>query len=55
MAIQLLRGDANKIKAKNPVLEAGQPCVELDTGQMKVGDGTTAYNSLPYVGGGWMS
>lgn len=51
MAIQMLRGTKSAITAENPVLLAGQPCVELDTGQMKVGNGTTAYNSLPYVGG----
>lgn len=52
MAIQFLRGESDKIKAENPVLASGQPCIELDTGQMKVGNGTDAYNSLPYVGGG---
>ena len=51
MAIQMLRGTKSAITTENPVLLAGQPCVELDTGQMKVGNGTTAYNSLPYVGG----
>nr|WP_278548404.1 hypothetical protein [Catenibacterium mitsuokai] len=50
MAIQFLRGTKSAIAAENPVLLAGQPCVETDTGQMKVGNGTTAYNSLPYVG-----
>lgn len=52
MAIQFLRGTKSAIAAENPVLLAGQPCVETDTGQMKVGNGTTAYNSLPYVGSG---
>ena len=47
----MLRGTKSAITTENPVLLAGQPCVELDTGQMKVGNGTTAYNSLPYVGG----
>lgn len=52
MAIQFLRGTKSAIATENPVLLAGQPCVETDTGQMKVGNGTTAYNSLPYVGSG---
>lgn len=52
MAIQFLRGTKSAIEAENPILLAGQPCVELDTGQMKIGNGTTAYNSLPYVGAG---
>lgn len=50
MAIQFLRGTKSAITAENPVLLAGQPCFETDTGQMKVGNGTAAYNSLPYVG-----
>lgn len=50
MAIQFLRGTKSAITAENPVLLAGQPCVETDTGQMKIGNGSTAYNSLPYVG-----
>ena len=52
MAIQFLRGTKSAITADNPVLLAGQPCLETDTGQMKVGNGTAAYNSLPYVGSG---
>jgi len=36
----------------NPILLAGEPGVELDTGQMKVGDGIRRWNSLPYVGTG---
>lgn len=36
----------------NFVLLAGEPGTETDTGQMKVGDGVTPWNLLPYVGGG---
>ena len=32
---------------KNPVLAEGEPCFELDTGKLKIGNGTTAYNDLP--------
>ena len=34
---------------KNPVLADGEPCFELDTGKLKIGNGTTAYNDLPYI------
>lgn len=34
----------------NPVVGEGVLCVEQDTGVVKVGDGTSPYNSLPSVG-----
>lgn len=34
---------------KNPVLAEGEPCFELDTGKLKIGNGETAYNDLPYI------
>ena len=34
---------------KNPLLAEGEPCFELDTGKLKIGNGTTAYNDLPYI------
>ncbi len=34
----------------NPVLSHGEPGCELDTHQLKMGDGVTAWNDLPYVG-----
>lgn len=36
----------------NPVLEQGEPAVELDTGKMKIGDGERPYVELPYTGTG---
>ena len=36
---------------KNPVLAEGEPCFELDTGKLKIGNGTTAYKDLPYING----
>lgn len=33
----------------NPVLEQGEPAVELDTGKMKIGDGEHPYIALPYT------
>jgi hypothetical protein len=34
--------------AQNPVLMAGEPGVESQTGNLKIGDGRTAWNTLPY-------
>ena len=50
--IQLLRGTAEALAAKNPVLLAGELGLETDTGRFKFGDGTAAWNSLSYAGGG---
>ena len=33
------------------VLLAGEPAFETDTGQLKIGNGVSAYIDLPYVGG----
>lgn len=48
--IKLKRGQSASWKQKNIVLMAGEVGVELDTHQIKVGDGKTAWNELPYVG-----
>ena len=34
----------------NPILTAGEPGVETDTRRLKVGDGVTRWNLLPYIG-----
>ena len=47
---QLRRDTAANWLATNPVLKAGEPGVETDTGQMKVGDGIRSWSQLPYVG-----
>ncbi len=36
----------------NPVLNEGEPGIETDTLKMKVGNGTSSWNSLDYVGAG---
>ena len=36
----------------NPILLTGEPGVVLDTGQLKIGNGTDNWNSLPFVGCG---
>ena len=49
--IQLRRDTAANWSTNNPTPSAGEPCFETDTGKLKIGDGITAYNSLPYQGG----
>lgn len=44
------RGSADRWKELNPILAAGEPGCELDTNQLKIGDGKTAWINLPYVG-----
>lgn len=46
--IQYRRDTAAAWTAANPILSAGEPAVETDTKRRKIGDGTTAWNSLPY-------
>jgi hypothetical protein len=43
------RQTASAIAASNPVLAAGEFGIETDTGRMKIGDGSTAWNSLAYA------
>ena len=45
---QLRRGTAEQWASKNPVLHAGEPGVETDTSQFKIGDGTSTWAELPY-------
>lgn len=49
--IQLRRDTAANWSTNNPTPSSGEPCFETDTGKLKIGDGITAYNSLPYQGG----
>lgn len=50
--IKLRRDTAANFASKNPVLGVGEPAYETDTKKLKIGDGTTAYNSLDYFAGG---
>ncbi len=50
--IKLRRATAATATTNNPVLAEGEPGFETDTGKLKIGDGSTAWNSLPYVGAG---
>ena len=47
--IQLRGGTAATWTSANPVLLANEPGWETDTLRIKVGDGSTAWNGLPYA------
>ena len=49
--VQYRRGTAAAWTAANPVLAEGEPGWEKDTGNFKVGDGSTDWVSLPYSSG----
>lgn len=46
VTIKTRRGTSVQWSSANPVLEAGEPGYETDTGVLKIGDGSTKYNSL---------
>lgn len=48
--LQFKRGTSLALKRANILLLSGQPAVETDTHRLKIGDGRTRYNSLPYIG-----
>lgn len=48
---KLKRGTAARWQELNPVLQQGEPGFVYDTYQLKIGDGVTAWNDLPYIGG----
>jgi len=48
--IKLRRGTASQWESVNPVLALGEPGFESDTFKFKIGDGTTEWNSLNYLG-----
>ena len=47
--IKLRRGTAAEWTSANPTLEAGEAGVETDTRKIKIGNGSTAWNSLAYA------
>lgn len=47
--IQFRRDTASDWTAENPTLVSGELGYETDTGKFKIGDGSTAWNSLAYV------
>lgn len=46
---KLRRGIATEWSSVNPVLAVGEPGFEIDTFKLKIGNGSTAYNDLPYI------
>ena len=48
---QLRRGYEAVWKKNNPVLVCGEPGFVIDRNRLKIGDGETAWNDLPYFGG----
>ena len=48
VTIQLKRGSSAAWKRLNPVLSIGEPGFEKDTNRLKIGDGFTPWNELPY-------
>jgi hypothetical protein len=49
---RMLRGTAAQFSSLNPVLQAGEPGYTTDTRVLKIGDGTTAWNSLSTITAG---
>lgn len=45
------RGTAARWAEVNPILAQGEPGFVYDTNSLKIGDGITAWNDLPYVVG----
>ena len=50
--IKLRRDTAANWTSSNPILAAGEPGLETDTGKIKYGDGQTAWTTLDYASGG---
>lgn len=50
--LQLKRATSSRWFELNPVLASGEPGFVMDENRFKIGDGTTAWNDLPYIGEG---
>ena len=50
--IQLRRDTAANWERVNPILDDGEPGLDITANQVKYGDGSTAWNDLPAAGGG---
>lgn len=48
--IRFKRATLSRWAERNPILKSGEAGYVYDTGKLKVGDGKTAWNELPYVG-----
>lgn len=47
--IRFRRGTALEWIRENPVLDVGEPGYETNTKKLKLGDGTSRWNALPYL------
>lgn len=48
---KLKRGTAARWAEVNPILEQGEPGFVYDQNRLKIGDGVTPWNDLPYIDG----
>ena len=48
--LQFKRGSSTAFRRANLILLNGEPAFEWDTRKLKIGDGVTRYNKLPYIG-----
>ena len=48
---RLKRGTAARWAEVNPILDQGEPGFVYDTNRLKIGDGVTHWNDLPYIDG----
>lgn len=48
---KLKRGTAARWAEVNPILQIGEPGFVYDENRLKIGDGKTAWNDLPYIDG----
>jgi len=51
VTLQVKRGTISEWISRNPILAQGELGFESDTGQLKIGNGTTVWNSLSYISG----
>lgn len=49
--IRLRRGTAARWAEVNPILALGEPGFVYDSNKLKIGDGVTPWNNLPYLDG----
>ena len=49
--VKLKRGTEARWAELNPTLDKGEPGFVSDANKLKIGDGTTAWNDLPYIAG----
>jgi hypothetical protein len=47
--IRLRRDSSFNWSVNNPILGSGEPGVELDTNRLKIGNGISEWNTLPYM------